>query len=735
MAMNDAAVPHKLVDFLSAESWFSLAVYLVAHLAFATIERNLAVGAYDVALLCPAAGLLAAILMLSRRRRWPLLAAAAVVAELTASWLVGAEALRAADVIFAIAIPVEATAFALILTVFVPQPWFRRPSFEVFAYIVMAAMIAPLIGAFISSQYLAVTGASLREALGAFGAWWASDLLGMLLIIPAIFGTLLDIRVPGAATRRRYLTCGAVVLAWLGAITIFVGLPTGSLRWPAQADSSSGVIAILGLSVATVVWLTLTSTPAIMAIASMLAALLLNLFASAPGTVLGTYLSLDPFLLQFLYVVLITSSTASFVIALARFEQAHEDPLSHLRGTSGRLVAQIATRLSQSGPEDYRAAIRWSLGSVGRSCGADRCLVIETDEKTDTFSVTERWLREGVPDSSAQFQRIPLSTVADTFENILEGGSLFVIRDALPPGHPRRLLLDLAGARAAAYATIRGDGRVLGVVVLSWLKSTRRWTNETSILLQSTAQIIGSTLSRIRAANVERDYREKLRDLTEELARLDDQIRRETAADLHDGAAQSLAILRMRVAQLRRNPESTPAELHSLEEMIVTALSEIRGVIRNMAPASQFEFGMRYALREFVEQSNEQLDIRLSLEERGDVDAITGDVATLLYRASRELITNAIKHAHPSHVHVELACEDTQILLRVTDDGSGLSAPSRDPAASGSTGLGLFGLRERLRRFNGRIDTHSDHSGTRIDVVLSAIEQHTLPARRDTDLA
>lgn len=709
----------KLPDNLAAASWTSLAVYFVAHVAFAAVERSLSVGAHDTALICPAAGLLATALILTPRKRWPFLAAAAMVAEFVVSLVLEQQAFHVAYLIPAIAIPAEAIAFAFILTVFLPQPWFRRPGFEVFAYIMIAAMIAPLIGALISSQYLAVTGASVREALGAFGAWWASDLLGIALVVPAILGTMLEISVPGANTRRGYATIAAMALVWLGAITLLLGLPAQTAGATAHAEAANGIIAVLVFSVAAVIWLALKATPGAMAVTSLLVALLLSLFASAPGSRLGAYVSLDPFLLQVLYVLLITSSAASFLISLGRFEQVHQLALSQLRRSSARLVAQIATRLSQCSPEDHREAIAWSLGRVGRSCGADRCLMIEIDPNTDTFRVTQRWLRDGVSDSSARFRDTPLSSVMRPFESILEGGSLFVIRDTLPHDHPQRRLLELADARSAGYATIRGDDQVLGVLILSWLSSRRRWSNETSILLQSAAQMIGSTISRIRAMRVESDYREKLRELTAELARLDDQIRRETAADLHDGAAQSLAIARMRVAQLRRNPAPAPSDLYALEDMIVTALSQIRGVIRNMAPASPFDFGIRYALREFVEQTNEQLDLRLSLRESGDLDGITGDAASLLYRATRELVTNAIKHADPDHVHIELACNDAQVVLRVSDDGSGLGAADGDASTANGSGLGLFGLRERLRRFDGSIETSSDESGTRVKLTLS----------------
>lgn len=729
--MNSTAMPRKMLDFIVGDSWFSLAVYFVAHLAFATIERNLSAEPGDAALLRLSAGLLAAILTLSHRRRWPLLLAAAFFAEVAATWLIDDQTVRIADIIVAVAIPAEAISFAIILTVFVPQPWFRRPSFELFAYIVLAAMTTPLIGGLMSALHVATTSDSLREALGMFGAWWTSNLLGMLLVIPAVFGSLMDIRVPGSGTPRGYIGSAAVALVWLGTITLLVGLPSGSGHWGAQFDPGSAVIAALIVSVVSVLWLTFTATPATMAVASLLAALLLGLFASAPGTVLGQFLSTDPVLVQVLYALLITSSTASFVITLGRFEHAHERPLSHLRRTSGRVVAEIATRLSQAGPEDYRDAIQWSLGRVGRSCGADRCMVIEADYAADAFTVSEHWLRDGVADSSAHWRLLPLSAVAGSVQNVIEGGSLFVTRKKLSNDDPRRLLLELAGARAASYAAIRDDGKVLGVLVLSWLKSTRRWSNETSILQQCAAQMIGSTMNRIRVTSNERDYREKLRELTQELARLDDQIRRETAADLHDGVAQSLALARMHLAQIRRSGEPAAAQLQSLEDMIVTALREIRGVIRKMAPVSQFEFGMRSALREFIEQTNDQLDIGLSLEERGQIDIIRGEVASLVYRAARELVTNAIKHAQPSSIHVELACESSRVLLRVIDDGIGIATDGDNPPEFRGTGLGLFGLRERLRHFNGHIDTHSDESGTRVEVVLSAAEQIALPAPSD----
>jgi signal transduction histidine kinase len=95
--------------------------------------------------------------------------------------------------------------------------------------------------------------------------------------------------------------------------------------------------------------------------------------------------------------------------------------------------------------------------------------------------------------------------------------------------------------------------------------------------------------------------------------------------------------------------------------------------------------------------------------------SIPADVAPCLYRIAQEALRNIIKHGGARHARGELRGSPDAVYLRVADDGSGFDPGS----AAGQGGLGLIGMRERLRLVGGEITVDSRPSGgARVDVRI-----------------
>ncbi|MEO1574820.1 MAG: ATP-binding protein, partial [Pseudomonadota bacterium] len=412
--------------------------------------------------------------------------------------------------------------------------------------------------------------------------------------------------------------------------------------------------------------------------------------------------------------------------------------LTERRRSPHRVIARLATRLAQCEPHNADERIADGLATVGRTCGADRCVIFSIDLDDQTFSQSHRWCRPGVEDIQLQMQRQPMNGLGDLVNAADRSGTVFVLADDIPADSALGGYLARADAWAVAYAPLRSDDGVTGVLGLTWQQPTRRWGSDSSVVLQSAAQVIGRTLSRTRSAHADAAYRDKLRALTARLDQLDAVVRRETAADLHDGAAQSLAVARLRLAQIRQHGDASSANLQAVEDMIVAALTEIRGVIRRMVPSALYDLGLAHALREFVAESREQLDNDMTLVCEEPVDPLPAELASLLYRSARELLTNAIKHAEATRIVLRLTRTETDIAMEVEDDGRGFKSRRTGQRFADGTGLGLFGLRERLARVGGAIAVHSDSGGTRITVTAplvaspdaDALAAETRPAGR-----
>ncbi|MEU0115559.1 sensor domain-containing protein [Streptomyces bobili] len=172
--------------------------------------------------------------------------------------------------------------------------------------------------------------------------------------------------------------------------------------------------------------------------------------------------------------------------------------------------------------------------------------------------------------------------------------------------------------------------------------------------------------------------------------------------DLHDGAQARLVALGMNlgVAEqlLAKDPEAVRAILADTRKASASALTELRDLIRGIHPPVLADRGLADAVRALALDS--PLDVSVTAELPGRADA---PVESALYFAVSEILTNAAKHASPTHVAVDLWYADGRIRAQVSDDGHGGADPSR--------GTGLRGIERRLAAFDGVLAVHSPVGG------------------------
>lgn len=183
--------------------------------------------------------------------------------------------------------------------------------------------------------------------------------------------------------------------------------------------------------------------------------------------------------------------------------------------------------------------------------------------------------------------------------------------------------------------------------------------------------------------------------------------------DLHDGPMQDLVAVGFAFERLRRDLESLPGDSSSLllqvdgirEQLAVIELS-LRKVID--APGNQAAGSTLSSLVDAEVERFERLDTaEVELHADSDIEPATDSQLIALHRVLREALTNVHKHAQASRVDIRLYEIDDVIHLEVTDDGVGF-----DPARHGrSGGVGLNGMRERLRLLGSELEVESRPGG------------------------
>jgi signal transduction histidine kinase len=180
--------------------------------------------------------------------------------------------------------------------------------------------------------------------------------------------------------------------------------------------------------------------------------------------------------------------------------------------------------------------------------------------------------------------------------------------------------------------------------------------------------------------------------------------RRRWARELHDETLQSLSALRIGLAGAQRANE--PQALANAVEMAVEQLEEtianLRGLIADLRPAALDELGITAALEGLAERTHARdIDVELTValhSGRGSrLDRLAPELETTIYRIAQEALTNATKHGHAAHAHVDIREEEQHILLTVRDDGGGFDTDTS------TGGFGLLGMRERVELLAGEL--------------------------------
>ena len=195
----------------------------------------------------------------------------------------------------------------------------------------------------------------------------------------------------------------------------------------------------------------------------------------------------------------------------------------------------------------------------------------------------------------------------------------------------------------------------------------------------------------------------QLRALVAELEGTEFRERENLARDLHDDLGQLLAAARIRLLPLVQSTDpAVQATATALDALIARANSATRTLAANLAPAALHERGLGAALHSLAEDVERTFPIHIEVIEFGDPESLTDVTRSILYRAARELLINAAKHAKSDRATVEFEADGSDIVLRVIDDGIGLDPTVQVTAAP--TGSGLATIRQRLRLIGGSFE-------------------------------
>jgi signal transduction histidine kinase len=219
-----------------------------------------------------------------------------------------------------------------------------------------------------------------------------------------------------------------------------------------------------------------------------------------------------------------------------------------------------------------------------------------------------------------------------------------------------------------------------------------------------------------------------LRETTGRLLQSQDEERRRIARDLHDGTAQHLAGIALTIGQVLADfpPEHEPLRTLLQDSHVASreALNEVRTVSYVLHPPILDGLGLVPALRWYLDGLQKRTALMVDFKVPIEFPAMTPDSERTIFRIVQEGVTNILRHAGGTAITVILSLTDNSVNLKIEDNGHGMSADQLERVEGAAPlGVGVAGMRERVRQLHGTFKMSSDSRGTRVFVSLPRHEE------------
>ena len=211
---------------------------------------------------------------------------------------------------------------------------------------------------------------------------------------------------------------------------------------------------------------------------------------------------------------------------------------------------------------------------------------------------------------------------------------------------------------------------------------------------------------------------DELRDLTSRLLQAQDEERRRIARELHDSAGQILTLLSMSLAQAAQHAPKK-AKLYArytkeCEQFVQQLSQEIRTLSYLLHPPLLDEMGPLKAISSYIEGLAERSGLKIVVEAPAEFQRLSPEFELMMFRLVQECLTNIHRHSGSRSAVIRIAQDGEHISLEVQDAGKGISAEKLLQIQSQGCGVGVRGMRERVRQFGGQMDIESNGSGTKV---------------------
>jgi PAS domain S-box-containing protein len=215
---------------------------------------------------------------------------------------------------------------------------------------------------------------------------------------------------------------------------------------------------------------------------------------------------------------------------------------------------------------------------------------------------------------------------------------------------------------------------------------------------------------------------ERLRDLSRQVLRVQEEERKRISRELHDVIAQTLTGINVQLSALAKgaaiNPRDLVRNIARTQQAVEKSVDVVHEFARELRPAVLDDLGLIPALHSFVKTFSRRTRLHVQLKAFAGVEQLDIAKRTVLFRVAQEALTNVARHAQASRVEVSILKLANRVVLKIRDDGKSFQVK---PVLHGKSGkrLGLLGMRERVEMIGGTFGIESaPGQGTTIQVEI-----------------
>jgi len=395
---------------------------------------------------------------------------------------------------------------------------------------------------------------------------------------------------------------------------------------------------------------------------------------------------------------------------------------------------------------DLIEGLNETLGAVISLLGADKGVLQLLDPHTGVLTIASQ---RGFEQEFLDFFREVTAETDSSCGRALRTNERFIVEDVEQDGPfaPFRPVMRRAGVRSVvSIPLIVADGSVLGVLSAHFSRvhrPTEQDLRRLDLYVRQAVDFIRRCRTDEALRRSEEEFRklsetldaevrsrtraleqqsQQVRELSWKLLRSQDEERRHIARELHDSAGQTLTVLGINLAQLTheagRNSPEVVAKIEQIQETVQLLHREIRTTSYLLHPPLLDENGLYSAVSWYVQGLLERsgLDIRLDIPT--DFGRLPSDMELVVFRLVQECLTNIHRHAESATALIRMLRQSSLVTIEIRDKGKGISPERLTEIQSRRSGVGIRGMRERLRQFDGTLTIESDGSGTRVVATI-----------------